>query len=285
MLTKSDAALLSAHWQTARFRLALDRVQVMAIINVTPDSFSGGGERVDTATALQRCEAALQEGAHILDIGGESTRPGATPVPLDEEMLRVLPVLRAAVTLGVPVSVDTSQPTLMQAALDLGVDIINDVRALRHPMALQRCAAHPLAGVCLMHMPGEPGTMQSLAHYDNVTQTVRAFLAEQAARVRAAGVAAERIVLDPGFGFGKQLPHNLQLMHELRQLLGLGHPLLVGLSRKGMLGTLTGGKPPQQRAVASAVAALAACQRGAQIVRVHDVAATVDALAVGHALM
>lgn len=253
---------------------------VMGIVNITPDSFSDGGRYFSEAQALQRCEALLAEGADILDIGGESTRPGAPPVPADEELRRVLPVVHAAVRLGVPVSVDTCKAEVMRAVLDAGADIINDVKALRGPQALQAIAAHPLAGVCLMHMPGEPSTMQSLAVYEDVTREVGEFLAAQAARVQAAGISAERIVLDPGYGFGKTLEHNCQLLMQQAQLLALGLPLLVGLSRKSMLGALTGGRPAAERGPASLAAALAAVEAGAHIVRVHDVAATVDALKV-----
>lgn len=273
-----------ALWQTARFAITLDRVRVMGIVNVTPDSFSDGGRWFDPSAALSHAEQLLTEGADILDIGGESTRPGASPVSPEEELRRVLPVVRAAAALKVPLSVDTSKPEVMRAVLDAGADIINDVRALRDPQALAVCAAHPSAGICLMHMPGEPTTMQSLAHYENVTREVGQMLAAAAERVRRAGVAPDRIVLDPGYGFGKKLEHSVQLLQEQAQLLALGYPLLVGLSRKGMLGTLTGGRPAPQRAAASIAAALAAVEHGARVVRVHDVQATVDALAVWRAL-
>lgn len=268
------------HWQAGRFRLALAEPLVMGIVNVTPDSFSDGGLAYSAGAALQRCEQLVAEGAQLLDIGGESTRPGAPPVSAAEELQRVLPVVRAAVTLGVPVSVDTSKAEVMHAALQAGADIINDVKALREPGALQVCAAHPNAGLCLMHMVGEPGTMQQLAVYDDVTQQVLDFLAAQLQRVLQAGVAAERVVLDPGYGFGKTLDQNCQLLAEQHRLLELGRPLLVGLSRKSMLGVLTGGKPADQRQAASVAAALAAAENGARVLRVHDVAATVDALKV-----
>ncbi len=268
------------HWQAGRFRLVLPQALVMGIVNVTPDSFADGGQPFDERRALQRCEQLVQEGADILDIGGESTRPGAPPVPAAEELKRVLPVVRAAVTLGLPISVDTSKAEVMRAVLDAGADIINDVRALREAQALQTCAAHPSAGLCLMHMVGEPATMQSLAVYDDVTRQVAAFLAAQLQRVLQAGVAAERVVLDPGYGFGKTLEQNCQLLAQQARLLALGRPLLVGLSRKAMLGTLTGGKPAHERVAASVAAALAAAEAGAHVIRVHDVAATVDALKV-----
>jgi dihydropteroate synthase len=276
----TPAADLGLHWQTARFRLPLERVLVMGIVNVTPDSFSDGGLAFSHADALQRCEALLQQGADILDIGGESTRPGAPPVPAAEELRRVLPVVLAAVTLGVPVSVDTSKPEVMRAVLDAGADIINDVRALREPQALETCAAHATAGVCLMHMKGDPATMQSQAVYDDVTRQVAEFLAAQVQRAQAAGIAAERIALDPGYGFGKTLEQNCQLLAQQQRLLALGRPLVVGLSRKSMLGALTGGRPVSERLAASLAAALAAVEAGAHVVRVHDVAATLDALRV-----
>ncbi len=268
------------HWQVGRFCLPLQRTLVMGIVNVTPDSFSDGGQAFDPQAALRRCEQLVQEGADVLDIGGESTRPGAPPVPAAEELRRVMPVLRAALTLGVPVSVDTCKTEVMQAVLDAGADIINDVKALRAPQALQTCAAHPTAGLCLMHMVGDPVTMQQKAVYDNVTHTVVAFLDAQLQRVLQAGVAAERVALDPGYGFGKTLDQNCQLLAEQGQLLALGQPVLVGLSRKSMLGALIGGKPAHERVAASVAAALAAADGGAHVLRVHDVAATVDALKV-----
>ena len=272
------------HWQTARFRLALDRVLVMGIVNVTPDSFSDGGLAFGREQALHRCEALVREGADILDIGGESTRPGAPEVPAAEELRRVLPVVLAAVKLGVPVSVDTSKSEVMRAVLDAGADIINDVHALGQPQALQACAAHPTAGVCLMHMRGVPANMQSLAVYDDVTREVAEFLAARVQCARAAGIGAERIAVDPGYGFGKTLEQNCELLAQQRQLLALGQPLLVGLSRKSMLGAMTGGRPASERLAASLAAAVAAVEQGAHVVRVHDVAATVDALKVWRAL-
>ncbi len=270
-------------WQTARFTIDLAaRPQVMGIVNATPDSFSDGGHHVAASQACAHCDRLLAEGADILDIGGESTRPGSEPPLLAIELERVLPVIRHAVTLGVPVSVDTSRPEVMAAALDAGVDIVNDVRALQWPGALAAVAAHPSAGVCLMHMRGEPATMQQAPQYEDVLAEVAAFLAERLKRATDAGVVAERIVLDPGYGFGKSLEHNLALFRQQAQLLTLGRPLLVGWSRKGTLGQLTG-RPVDQRMPASVGAALAAVARGARIVRVHDVAATVDALKVWNA--
>ena len=267
-------------WQTTRFLIPLHRPQVMGIVNATPDSFSDGGLHGDADAAKRHCDRLLLEGADILDIGGESTRPGAHQPKPAEELARVLPVLRHAVTLGVPVSVDTSRPEVMQAALDLRVDIINDVRALGRPGALAVVAAHPTCGVCLMHMQGEPGTMQQAPGYvgDGVDQ-VAAWLRQRLAEVQAAGVSLQRITLDPGIGFGKTAEHNWALLRRQAELLALGQPLLVGWSRKSSLGALTG-RLVQDRLVASVAAALASVQRGARIVRVHDVAATVDALKV-----
>jgi dihydropteroate synthase len=270
------------HWLTARHTIDLARPRVMGIVNVTPDSFSDGGRFRDTAAALAHCERLVAEGADVLDIGGESTRPGAMPPDTEEEMARVLPVLRHAVTLGVPVSVDTSRPEVMRAALDRGVDIVNDVRALQRPGALEVLACHPRAGVCLMHLRGEPATMQAAAAYADVVAEVRAFLGERLAAARRHAIADERIVVDPGIGFGKSAEHNWTLLHRQRELLALGRPLLVGWSRKSTLGGLTG-RPAGERLAASVAAALAAVQQGASVVRVHDVAATVDALRVWQA--
>ena len=269
-------------WQTARFRLNLSQPLVMGIVNVTPDSFSDGGQHQPLAAALARCEELVRQGADILDIGGESTRPGATAPESQEEIARVLPVLAQAVRLGVPISVDTSNVALMKAALDLGVDIVNDVRALQRDGALACLAAHPLAGVSLMHMRGEPTTMNTLTAYEDVVKEVRQLLALSLQRVLDAGLAIERVVLDPGIGFAKTAAHNLTLLSRQRELLSLGRPLLVGWSRKGTLGQITG-RPVHQRLAASLAAALAAVANGASVVRVHDVAETVDALAVWRA--
>jgi dihydropteroate synthase len=267
------------HWQTARFRIDLSRPRVMGIVNVTPDSFSDGGLHADALSAIAHCERLVLQGADMLDIGGESTRPGSSTPSLADELVRVLPVIRHAVTLGVPVSVDTSRAEVMQAALDAGADIVNDVRALQRPDALRALAAHPQAGVCLMHMKGEPCTMQATPVYGDVVAEVAAFLSGRAHAAMATGIARERIVLDPGIGFGKTADHNLALLKRQRELLGLGWPLLVGWSRKSSLGGVTG-RPVGERLVASVAAALLAAQRGAAVLRVHDVAATVDALKV-----
>jgi dihydropteroate synthase len=270
---------MTSLWLTARYRISLAQPRVMGIVNVTPDSFSDGGQHASNDAARLHCDRLLAEGAHILDIGGESTRPGAGEPSVQEEMDRVLPVVAHAVTLGLPISVDTSRPELMRAALALGADIVNDVRALTLPGALEAVAAHPRAGVCLMHMQGQPRSMQAAPAYADVVQDVSDFLRERAGVARSAGLAAERIVLDPGIGFGKTPEHNWALMRQQRRLLALGHPLLLGWSRKSTLGALTG-RPVGERLAASVAAALAAVQLGARILRVHDVAATVDALKV-----
>ncbi|HMO47193.1 MAG TPA: dihydropteroate synthase [Rubrivivax sp.] len=266
-----------AAWLTSRFAVDLTRPRVMGIVNVTPDSFSDGGQHAEAVAAIAHCEWLCGEGADILDIGGESTRPGARAIGVDEERARVMPVLRHALRLGVPVSVDTRHAALMREALDAGADIINDVTALRGAGAEALLAAHPRAGICLMHMRGEPATMQRAPHYDDVVGEVGAFLAQRAARLQALGVARSRIVLDPGIGFGKTLAHNIRLHRGMPALLELGFPVLVGWSRKSALGTITGA-PVHQRQAASVAAALAAAMRGARLLRVHDVAATAAAL-------
>ena len=270
------------HWQTTRFRIDLSQPQVMGIVNVTPDSFSDGGRLATAAAAIAHCEQLLVDGAQLLDIGGESTRPGSKPVPADEELARVLPVLDAALRLGCPVSVDTNKSEVMAAVLACGADIVNDINALQAPGALDVVAAHASCGVCLMHMRGTPEAMHLRPHYDDVVDEVGAFLRERGADVEARGVAAERIVFDPGIGFGKSVEHNIELLRRQRELLALGRPLLVGWSRKSTLGAITG-RGVGQRQAASVAAALAAVQSGARIVRVHDVAATVDALKVWQA--
>jgi dihydropteroate synthase len=259
-----------------------DRTTLMGVLNVTPDSFSDGGHYASTEAALAHCEQLLREGADILDIGGESSRPGAQPVSVEAELARVLPVLEGALTLGVPVSVDTAKTEVIRAALERGADIINDIGALGAAGALDCVAAHASCGVCLMHMQGEPRSMQAAPAYDDVVADVGRFLAERAAALEARGVAHERIVLDPGIGFGKTVAHNLELLRRQEELLRLGFPLLAGWSRKSTLGVLTG-RPAGERVNASVAAGLAAVQRGARIVRVHDVAATVDALKVWRA--
>lgn len=259
----------------------------MGIVNVTPDSFSDGGQHANPTAALRHCEQLLADGADILDIGGESTRPGSPAVPLAEELARVLPVLQGAAKLGVPISIDTYKPEVMAAALDAGADIVNDVWALRRPGALDVVARHPSCGLCLMHMHRDPQTMH-LAHMQgDALPQVLAFLGQQAARARAAGVAAARIVLDPGIGFGKSVAQNFNLLARQAELLAAGYPLLIGWSRKSSLGVaLQGGEasapllPPAERVTASVAAALLAAERGAHILRVHDVRETVQALRV-----
>jgi len=269
-------------WKTARFELVLDRPLVMGIVNVTPDSFSDGGQHADAAQAIAHAQALIEQGADLLDIGGESTRPGSPRLTPQQEWERIGPVLQEVVRWGVPVSVDTYHPQTMQRAIDLGVDVINDIFALRQPGAVD-AVARSAVGVCLMHMQAEPGTMQQAPHYDDVSAEVRAFLLDHAAALRAIGVVPARIALDPGFGFGKSLEHNLQLAHSLGELATAGYPLLVGVSRKSMIGALTG-REVSHRLAGSLAAALACVAAGAHIVRVHDVAATVDAIKVWRAM-
>jgi dihydropteroate synthase len=265
------------HWLTTRFTIDLTQPRVMGIVNVTPDSFSDGGRHANTARALAHCERLLTEGAHILDIGGESTRPGSLAVPLEIELARVLPVLEGALKLGCPISVDTNKPEVMRAVLALGADIVNDIHALQAPGTLDVVAAHGRCGVCLMHMHGTPESMQQRPAYDDVVDEVAAFLRERCEALAARGVAPDRIVCDPGIGFGKRPEHNIALLRRQRELLALDRPLLVGWSRKSTLGVITG-RDVSQRQAASVAAALAAVQHGASILRVHDVAPTVDAL-------
>lgn len=270
-------------WTTARFDIDLSRPRVMGIVNVTPDSFSDGGRHAGTAAALAHCEQLLAEGADLLDIGGESTRPGSPAVALEEELARVLPVVQGAVTLGVPVSVDTYKPEVMRAVLDAGADIVNDIWALRRGDALQVLAAHPRAGVCLMHMHRDPQTMQVAPMAGDVVGAVADFLAQRAAALMTAGVQRDRIVLDPGVGFGKTVDQNFSLIEGQRPLLDAGFAVLAGWSRKSSLGAVTGQEVPADRLAASLAAAVLAVDRGARVVRVHDVRATVDALRVWQA--
>ena len=266
-------------WQTSRFSIDLGSPRVMGIVNVTPDSFSDGGRNRTLASALQHCEQLVKDGAHILDIGGESTRPGSPAVSLDEELARVVPLVRDAVSLGVPISVDTYKPVVMQAVLDLGADIVNDIWALRQPGASAVVAAHPRCGVCLMHMFGEPLTMQLAPMAGDVVPQVLSFLELVALDLQALGVKKSRIVLDPGIGFGKTVAQNFSLLAHQSMLLSAGYPLLAGWSRKSSLGAVTGLDVPH-RMVPSVAAALIAVERGASVVRVHDVRETVAALAV-----
>lgn len=270
-------------WQTSRFDIDLQRPRVMGIVNVTPDSFSDGGRHSSTSAALAHAEQLLREGADILDIGGESTRPGAPAVSLQEELARVLPVVQGALAWGVPISVDTYKPEVMRAVLDAGADIVNDVWALRQAGALDAVATHPRCGVCLMHMHREPQTMQTEPMVGDVVPAVAAFLQTRAHTVQAAGVASERIVLDPGIGFGKTVEQNFALLAQQNALVGLGWPLLAGWSRKSSLGAVTGQSVAADRLAASLTAAVLALERGARVLRVHDVAATVQAAAVWRA--
>ena len=250
---------------------------VMGVINVTPDSFSDGGQFFDTAAAIEQGLRLAGEGAAILDIGGESTRPGAADVAQEEELRRVLPVIeRLRARTSAVISIDTSKPGVMRAAAAAGAGLINDVRALREPGALAAAAATDCA-VCLMHMQGEPRTMQLAPSYRDVVSEVKAFLAERVQGARAAGLSGERLVIDPGFGFGKTLEHNLQLLRRLRDLAVDGLPLLAGLSRKSIVGKLIG-RPQGERVYGSIALAVIAAQNGASIIRAHDVAATADAL-------
>jgi dihydropteroate synthase len=261
-----------------RFELRLDRPLVMGVVNVTPDSFYDGGRHASTAAAIAHARRLAEEGADLLDIGGESSRPGSEAVSLDEEQARVLPVLDALRDLGVPISVDTTKPAVMSAAIAAGAAMINDIAALGAPGALETVAASD-AAVCLMHMRGAPKTMQADPVYADVVAEVSGFLAARVAACEAAGIARDRIAIDPGIGFGKTLEHNLALTRHLDALAGIGVPVLAGWSRKSSLGRITG-RAPEERLAASLAAALIAVERGARIVRVHDVAATRDALAV-----
>jgi dihydropteroate synthase len=264
--------------------LDLSRPRVMGILNVTPDSFSDGGEYFAADAALQQARNMLAEGADIIDVGGESTRPGSCAVTVDEEIRRVVPIIGAlAEELPVPLSIDTSKPEVMRAAAAAGAGLINDVMALREPGALAAAAATGLP-VCLMHMQGRPRYMQQNPLYADVVEDISRFFRQRIDACEAQGIARQKLVIDPGFGFGKTLEHNLSLLKHLGELRQLGLPILVGMSRKSMIGALTG-RPVQQRMLGSVAAAVLAVQAGARIIRVHDVAATVDALKVAHAVL
>ncbi|HZP66189.1 MAG TPA: dihydropteroate synthase [Rudaea sp.] len=270
---------LSPTLNCAGRELVLDRPRIAGILNVTPDSFSDGGRHADVDAAVAHAMQLVEEGADLIDVGGESTRPGATEVPADEEIARVVPVIeRLAKETQLPIAIDTSKPEVMRAAVAAGAGFVNDVYALRREGALDAAAALKVP-VCLVHMLGEPRSMQNDPHYDDVVSDVRRFLAERIFACEMAGIEKKRIVVDPGFGFGKTLEHNLALLRGFGQLAALGVPLLAGLSRKSMIGALTG-RDVGARASGSVAAALIAVQKGAAIVRVHDVAATRDALAV-----
>ena len=274
-------------WQAGRFRIDLSTPKIMGIINLTPDSFSDGGTYSrSSSAALAHAERLLAEGAHILDIGGESTRPGAAHVSPEEEWARLQPVVREIIKWNVPLSVDTRCSAIMQRLLGSGLaDIINDVSALEDSGAIELLAAHPDTGICLMHMQGLPETMQNNPQYQDVASEVAGYLKARAQTCQAAGIRSERIVLDPGIGFGKNLQHNIQLMRHLPDLqVQTSLPLLIGVSRKRMIGEITGETDPAQRIHGSVAAALYAAERGATILRVHDVKATADALKVWQAL-
>ncbi|WP_296493195.1 dihydropteroate synthase [Rhodoferax sp.] len=287
------------YWQTTRYQVDLTRPRVMGIVNVTPDSFSDGGQHRSTLAALRHCEQLLRDGADILDIGGESTRPGASPVSLEDELARVIPVLREATRLGVPVSVDSYKPQVMQAVLDLGADIINDIWALRWqdqaaiaptPRATTVVAAHPNCGVCLMHMHREPLTMQLVPMQGDVVPQVRAFLEQAGNALQALGVNKARIMLDPGIGFGKTVAQNFALLARQAELLEAGYPVMAGWSRKSSLAGMVSHTTPaaslsaSERLAPSLAAALLAVERGASVVRVHDVKETVQVLRVLEAI-
>lgn len=270
------------HWQTSRFQIDLTQPKVMGIVNVTPDSFSDGGKYASSGSAIKHAEKLLKEGADILDIGGESSRPGAPQVPLNVELSRVLPVVIEAVKFGVPVSVDTYKPQVMQAVLDAGADIINDIWALRQPGAEDVIAKHASCGVCLMHMHKEPQTMQTEPMQGDaleITSEVILFLEHRKQVVKQLGVDLSRVIIDEGIGFGKTVEQNFALLAHQRELLALGLPVLAGWSRKSALG-LAAGLPMAGRLVPSIVASILAVQRGASVVRVHDVREMVAALKV-----
>jgi dihydropteroate synthase len=281
MMAATSSALICG-----RHRLSLDRPLVMGVLNVTPDSFADGGTYLDLLDATDRVRQMLGEGADIVDIGGESTRPGAAPTSEADELERVIPLLEkirlACDARGVPISVDTRKPAVMRAAIAAGASMINDINALRAAGSMDAVSTSG-AAVCLMHMQGEPATMQQSATYDDVVADVTAFLAERAAACVSAGIGRDRIVLDPGFGFGKTVDHNLVLLRRLAEIAALGYPLLAGLSRKSTIGVLTG-RDVDDRMAGSVAAALAAVARGASIVRVHDVRETADALKVWRAV-
>jgi dihydropteroate synthase len=269
---------MSQPFHCGRYVLDITQPLIMGVVNVTDDSFSGDALGSDSRSAVARGLKLVDEGAHILDLGAESSRPGANAVSVEQEIGRLLPVIEGLLDCGVPLSVDTVKPEVMRAVIAAGVDMINDIQALQAPGAMATVAASR-AAICLMHMQGDPGSMQVNPHYQDVVADVASFLGERVAAAEAAGIDLSRICVDPGFGFGKTLPHNLELLHHLDELVVPGLPLLVGMSRKSMLGLITG-QSVEDRMVAGVVAHMIAVQRGARILRVHDVAATRDALAV-----
>ena len=269
---------MTQNFHCGRFVLNAERPLIMGIVNLADDSFSGDGLHGDIGAAIAQGLRFIEEGAHILDLGAESSRPGAAPVPAQIEIDRLLPVIEALRDCGTALSIDTVKPEVMRVALNAGADMINDINALRAPGALELVAASK-AGVCLMHMQGDPGNMQESPHYEDIVAEVAEFLAGRVAAAEAAGIALDRIAVDPGFGFGKTLEHNITLLRHLGELVVPGLPLLVGLSRKSMLGLITG-RAAHERVHAGIAAHVLAVERGARIVRVHDVAATRDAMAV-----
>ena len=273
---------MTQHFHCGRFVLNAERPLIMGIVNLSDDSFSGDGLRGDTGAAIAHARRLIEEGAQILDLGAESSRPGAAPVSAQQEIDRLLPVIEALRDCGTALSIDTVKPEVMRLALNAGADMINDINALRAPGALELVAASK-AGVCLMHMQGDPRTMQDAPHYADIVTEVAEFLGERVAAAEAAGIALNRIAVDPGFGFGKSLEHNIELLRRLDELVVPGLPLLVGMSRKSMLGLITG-RPAHERVHAGIAAHVLAVERGARIVRVHDVAATRDALAIVQAV-
>ncbi len=273
-----SAAVTAQSLRCGRFLLALDRPLVAGVVNVTPDSFSDGGNTLEPGAAIAHAQRLVDEGADLVDIGAESSRPGASSVSAEQELSRLMPVLDGLRACPVPISVDTTKPEVMRAVIGAGAAMINDIGALRAPGALEAVAASD-AGVCLMHMRGEPRTMQRGPRYGDVVAEVRAFLAERVAAAEARGIARERIVIDPGFGFGKTVEHNFELLRNLHRFAEMGLPVMAGWSRKSTLGAITG-REVGDRLAASIAAALLAVQHGATIVRVHDVAATRDAFAV-----
>ncbi len=275
--------MVHANWRCGRFEFHLGRPLLMGIVNVTPDSFSDGGQHPSAPQAIDHAWQLVESGAQIIDIGGESTRPGAAPVTLEQELERVLPVVQAMKDCGAAISVDTCKPAVMRAALAAGADMINDILGMTDAQARDVVATHPDCGVCIMHMQGEPRTMQLNPQYQDVVQEVLEMLMSQAGALESAGVSRERISIDPGFGFGKTLEQNLELMRALPRFCDSGYPVLLGVSRKSMIGAMTG-RPVGERLAGSIAAALAGISRGARIIRVHDVAETLDAIQVWQAV-
>lgn len=273
---------MSDIWQCGRFAFNRSQPLIMGVVNVTPDSFSDGGLNFATENAVRHARQLIEQGAHIIDIGGESTRPGATSITIEQEINRVMPVLDALRHLGVAISVDTRKPEMMRAALEAGADMINDIDGFRNPISRQAVSNHPSCGLCIMHMQGEPMTMQQAPTYTDVVLEVVEALRDDAQALIAQGINRNRISLDPGFGFGKTLEHNYSILAHLDQLVALDFPVLIGLSRKSMIGLVTQ-KPVDQRMVGSVAGALIALDQGAMILRVHDVDATQDAVKVWQA--